>query len=225
MERITFDDIKDKVPRQHWDRDYREKFVKWFLSLPEEKKEVMRKRQFADLERRHRHRSSWEIEVRLALKACLEIWLSHVLCYYSTNCCHTISGTGVFANENDFSIERKTDIMKCSPYNDPCMSPSEYHQYMQQDRYMERAKLAIKEFNIHIHSDFEVVTVESLETSGSHILYHQITFTARDAKDPTAASLTFETEVTEDSENQSKLLYCKCKESGLVVEGKNMSED
>ncbi|KAL6560473.1 hypothetical protein OROGR_004032 [Orobanche gracilis] len=184
MERITFEDIKDKLPKHHWDRGYKDKLVKKFLSLPEEKKEAMRKRRMAYLERKHR-----------------------------------------LPNENNLSVKRNTDIMKCSPYNCSCMSPSEYHQYMQQDRYMERAKLAIKEFNIHNHSDFEVVTVESLKTLGSSILYHQMTFTARDAKDPTAASLTFETEVTEDYKNQAKLLYCKCKESGLVVEGKNMSED
>ncbi|KAL6556130.1 hypothetical protein OROGR_005418 [Orobanche gracilis] len=115
------------------------------------------------------------------------------------------------------------------------LSPSEFHQYKQSPRFMESARMAIKSYNEATHSDFEVVTVEYLKTHCGRYFHHEMTFSARDAKEPSAASLTtFEACVTFDGDYLKEVLYCKhsskdgegCVADGCgVVLGKNLSED
>ncbi|KAL6499359.1 hypothetical protein OROHE_026022 [Orobanche hederae] len=75
--------------------------------------------------------------------------------------------------------------------------------------YMEYAKLAIEDYNTKHHSEFEAVTVERMDVTGGTIWHHNITFTAKDAKDPNAACLTFQADVTFNNAGKKEVVFCK----------------
>ncbi|KAL6538135.1 hypothetical protein OROGR_012123 [Orobanche gracilis] len=181
MASMSFEEFKAKFPRSRWDEEHKEKLVREFRSLPEDKKEALIK---------------FRLEERMKKDS--------------------------LPDENKLSAMGSIDINKCFPFNSPRLSPSEFYQHLQ-TQYMEYAELAIKSYNKEHHSDFEAVTVESLNTYGGSIWHHEMTFTAMDAKDPSAASLSFEADVTFDIHAEKKVVYCRCCQSdSLVVQGKNV---
>ncbi|KAL6498846.1 hypothetical protein OROGR_003848 [Orobanche gracilis] len=113
-------------------------------------------------------------------------------------------------NVNKFSVKGFTDVNKCFPFNSDPLSPSEYYQNLQ-NSCMDFAKLAIQHYNKHNDNkseEFKAVIVESMDFTGGVIWHHVMKFTAKDAKDPSAAILTFQADVTLDKDRKTEVVYC-----------------